>query len=111
MILQQVVNLEDVPIAEVIMGKAKQKTHKESEFQLQQIRHYKKEIKRANQKIKQLEKELGYSQNKTEKKEKEEELLPNCESCGKGFLKEIIVVNRKFNVCSLCGYRSKAIKI
>lgn len=112
MIHQLVVNLEDVPIVEdQTMGKAKQKTHKESEFLLQQVRHYKKEIKRANQRIKQLEKDLGYTQNKTEKTKKEEDLLPNCEQCGKGFLKEIIVVNRKFNVCSLCAYRSKAVKI
>ena len=95
------------------MGKARQKNHKHDEFLLQQVRHYKKEIKRKDQEIRKLQKELGYGQNKMNSiKEEVEDIKSNpCDACGKGELREIIVVGRQIFTCDTCHFRSKARKL
>jgi len=92
------------------MGKAKLKNHKHEEHHLGTIREQKKEIKKLNQRIKHLEHELGYRQNKSEEI-KEIEELPDCPSCKEGFLKELVILNRRIKSCRVCDYRTKAIKI
>lgn len=91
------------------MGKTKQKNHKQEEFYLHQIRHLKKELKRKDQKIKQLEKDLGYSQNKAEKLSKSRQTpdYNTCPDCGKGIIKEMDLGVKIYEVCSLCDYRKK----
>jgi len=93
---------------------AKQKHAKPEEHFLETIRAQKKQIKHLQQEIKRLQKELGYNQNKSTKKDRiDREIEPDCPECSKGFLKEVEIVGRVFDVCSLCKYRSplkKALK-
>ena len=42
-----------------------------------------------------------------EYKEEEEEVIPTCPSCGKGTVKETIILGRSFLACSLCDYRAR----
>lgn len=85
---------------------SKSKHAKPDEFQKEQIRHLKKELKRKDQQIRQLEKDLGYSQNKSPKTKKEKELDPDqCSECGKGTLKISDLGIRRITTCTLCTYR------
>lgn len=89
------------------MGKTKHA--KDEEWYKGIIREQRSEIKRLKQRIKQLEKfEHNYNNPKEPDDEEPIEKLPKCERCGKGFLKELELVNRIFEVCSLCDYRSKS---
>lgn len=77
---------------------------RENEFYKGIIRNLKKEIKHLNKKIKQLERENQF----VEKEQfEDEELLPNCVECGKGYLKEINLIGKNFIICSLCNFRKK----
>lgn len=84
----------------------KQKHARPDEFQKEQIRHLKKEIRKKDQTIRSLEKELGYNQNKTERtrKVKEENICPEC---SKAILQESEIVGRRFLICYLCKFRKK----
>lgn len=84
---------------------SKSKHAKPDEFQKEQIRHLKKELKRANQTIRSLEKDLGYTQNKTEKTKRVKEIEDECQSCGKGLIKVSDLGIRKIISCTLCDYR------
>lgn len=86
---------------------SKSREGKEDEFYKSQIRSQKKEIKRLNQKVKQLERLLNYDQNKSPKSErKTKEIdLDQCLSCGKGYLKTSDYGVRKITTCSLCSFR------
>jgi hypothetical protein len=88
---------------------SKSKHAKPAEFEREQIRNLKKQLKQAHQTIRSLEKELGYQQNRTEKHKRREEIVekPDCPECSKGYLKELDLVGRIFDTCTLCGYRSK----
>lgn len=94
---------------------SKSKHAKQDEFHKEQIRHLKKEIKRKDQKIRQLEKELGYKQNKHSGSSFDEflesEKIELCPECAKGSLREIIVVGRSIKTCDLCHHRTKARKL
>ena len=84
----------------------KQKHAKPEEHLLGIIRQQEKQIRRLRQRIKQLER---YENNNIkERPEKHKE--GNCPSCGKGILKEIELVGRIIDSCSLCGWRSKTRK-
>lgn len=86
---------------------AKNQESKDQEWYKGIIRNLKKEIKHLKQRIRQLEKfEHNYNHPK-EKDDEPLEQLKKCEQCGKGFLKEIEIVGRIFETCSLCKYRSK----
>ena len=84
---------------------AKSKHGRDDEFHKGVIRELRKEIKQLRQKIRQLEKQQNnyYDSEETEVDEQPRK----CPNCGKGFLKEIEIVNRVFDTCSLCDYRSK----
>lgn len=92
---------------------ARTKHARPQEFEREQIRTLKKELRQANQKIGELEKLLGYSQNRTEKSKREKEPDPDeCQNCGKGILKSTNLGIRTIIQCSLypdCKYR-KVIK-
>lgn len=90
------------------MGKIRQKNHKEEEHLLGEIRKLKSENRNLRKRLKQLER---YPNNNYEKEERIKEKVSICNNCGKGELKEIIVVGRKIVKCELCDYRSKATKI
>jgi hypothetical protein len=90
---------------------SKSKHAKPEEFHLETIRAQKKHIKRLLQEVKRLEKLLGYRQNKTEDKEILEHVEPDCPECKIGYLKEIIILNRRIKSCGSCDYRTKAVKI
>lgn len=89
------------------MGKTKQKNHRPDEFLKEQLRHLKKQIKRKDQKIRQLEKELGFNFSKTEKETKKREEDPKCPSCGKGDIELLDIGIRLYAICKLCKYREK----
>lgn len=86
---------------------SKTKHAKPDEFQKEQIRHLKKEIRRKDQIIRSLEKELGYTQNKTEKTRKVKEPQNVCPDCQKAVLQESEIVGRRFLICYLCKFRKK----
>jgi hypothetical protein len=87
---------------------AKSKHAKPDEFQKEQIRHLKKELKRRDQKIRQLEKELGYSQNKDTSPRKEKQRDPElCSHCGKGELTVMDIGVRRYEICNLCKDRKR----
>lgn len=86
---------------------SKPKHAKPEEYYLGQIREQEKVIKKLLQKIKQLEKDLGYRQNNSPKKEKPPATKPDCPDCARGYLREIELANRIFDVCDICKYRSK----
>jgi len=93
---------------------AKTRHAKPDEFQKEQIRNLRKQLKQRDQKIRQLEKLLGYNQNRDEsKKDSVIEELNVCEHCGKGFVVETVFegIKRKFISCTVCDYKSRAIKI
>lgn len=86
---------------------SKSRHAKPDEFQKEQIRHLRKELKKANQTIRSLEKDLGYNQNKSSKSERREKEidLDLCNSCGKGIIKVSDLGIRKITTCTLCSYR------
>lgn len=86
------------------MGKTKQKTHKHEEYHLQQIRHMRKELKRKDQRIRQLEKELNF---KPDVKEKTRSKIFLCNVCGKGELQIMDIGIRCYLVCQLCKHRER----
>lgn len=85
---------------------AKSKEAKEDEFYKSIIRSQKKEIKSLKQRIRQLEK-FEHLNNSSDEEDEPLERLKQCPECGKGFIKEMDLVGRLFEVCSLCDYRSK----
>lgn len=86
------------------MGKTKHA--KEEEFYKQIIRNQKKELKRKDQKIRQLEKELGYNFSKSEKeKKKQEDNL--CNECGKGEVSLVDIGIRLYAICKICKHRER----
>jgi predicted RNase H-like nuclease (RuvC/YqgF family) len=90
------------------MGKQKQKNHRPDEFLKEQVRHLRKEIKRKDQKIRQLEKELGYSFSKTEKEAKKQQQDENlCKECGKGEISLMDIGVRLYAICKLCHKRDR----
>ncbi len=93
------------------MIKKKQSTHKYEEDNLGVIRAQKKQIKRLQQEVKRLEKLLGYKQNKIEDLKTFEYVEPDCPECKVGYLKEIIILNRRIKSCGSCVYRTKAVKL
>lgn len=86
---------------------AKAKHAKPDEFQKEQIRHLKKELKRKDQKIRQLEKELGYNFSKTEKETKKREDESLCKECGKGEISLMDIGVRLYAICKLCKHRER----
>jgi len=90
------------------MGKNKQKNHKPDEYLLGKLRELKKEIRRKDQRIRQLERDLMLKSPIKEKKSRKEE--PKCESCGKGTISITDLGIRKFKICTLCGHRELIIK-
>lgn len=94
------------------MGKIKRKNHKPDEMLLGENRLQRKQIKKLQQEIRRLQKELSYKQYDTVKEAKRPvKIYDLCTACGKGELTELILANRKFEICELCGYRSLAIKL
>lgn len=88
------------------MGKNKEA--KDSEYYKGIIRAQKKEIRALKQRNKQLER-FEYNYNTPREREIEEPLerLEQCGKCGKGYIKELDLMGRIFEVCSLCDYRAK----
>lgn len=87
---------------------SKSKHAKPDEFQKEQIRHLKKEVRRKDQEIRQLQKELGYSQNKDiSKKQSKKQYFDeqDCTQCGKGSLITLDFGIRKITRCNLCDYQ------
>lgn len=90
---------------------AKSRHGKDEEFHRGIIRELRKEVKNLKQRIRQLERQQNNYYTPQQEKEEIVEKLPKCPGCGKGFLKEIEIVNRVFSVCNLCDYRSKTLKV
>ena len=84
----------------------KQSEGRESEYYKGIIRNLRAEIKHLKKQIKQLQRDNQFVQ-KERVSIDEDDLLPNCPECGKGYLKEIELVNRRFIVCSVCDFRKK----
>lgn len=94
---------------------SRSKTHKE-------VEHYLGTIKELRSTVRKLQRELRYYQKRehiaedaisgvldtTEAKEEKKE---QCGDCSKGELTFVIIANRGFKRCELCGFRSKAIKL
>lgn len=87
------------------MGKTKQKSHRPDEDLLGQLRELKKEIKRKDQRIRQLEKNVLFKESKNEKKSRKEE--PKCVACGKGDIVLLDIGIRLYAICQLCRHREK----
>ncbi len=87
------------------MGKTKNKNHRPDEFQKEQIRHLKKEIRRKDQTIRQLEKELGYKDKIVIPKTVKEPV--KCPDCGKGHMDLIDIGIRLYAICTLCKFRER----
>ena len=85
------------------MGKTKNQNHRRDEDLLGQLREAKKEIKRKDQRIRQLEKNLLFKEPKKERKSRKEE--PKCLECGKGELRIMDIGVRRFTICNLCANR------
>lgn len=91
------------------MGKQKQKNHREDEHLLGQIRALKSENRNLKKRLRYLEK--YHNDDAPEKEERTREKVNNCKECGRGELKDVILVGRKFQTCDTCNWRSKATKI
>lgn len=86
----------------------KSKHAKPQEFEREQIRNLKKQLKQAHQTIRSLEKELGYKNitgNLQNTRKNKEINLDQCENCGKGIIETKDYGVRKITTCSLCAYR------
>lgn len=88
------------------MGKAKQKNHRPDDYLEAQIRHYKKEIKRKDQRIRQLEKDLLLKTPSKEKRTRKEENAL-CRECGKGEVSLMDIGIRLYAICKLCRHRER----
>lgn len=82
------------------MGKTKNLNRKPDEQLLGEIRSLKKELKRKDQKIRQLEKNYLLKSSVKEKKSRKEE--PKCLACGKGELRIMDLGSRRYTICKLC---------
>lgn len=91
------------------MGRQKQKNRKPDEHLLGENRQLKKELKHAHQEIRRLEKYLSWPEEKRSSKanKRDEEPIPNCPDCARGFLKEIELAGRNFVLCPVCNFRQK----
>lgn len=85
---------------------SKSKHAKPDEFQKEQIRHLKKEVRRKDQRIRQLEKELGYSQTRTEPTRTRKE-PPKCPECGRGEISLVDMGIRLYAICNFCKNRER----
>lgn len=75
-----------------------------------------KEIKELKERNRQLERQLKQKQRKLPKEYEEEsleifELEKSCKECSRGFIEEVTIGNRRFERCSVCGWRGKTKKI
>lgn len=90
------------------LGKSKQKEGRDAEFFKGQIRELKSENRNLKKRIKKLERsEHNYNTPREKEEVIDDSMLNQCNECGKGFLKEIELVGRLFEVCSLCDHRKK----
>lgn len=87
------------------MGKRKQKDHKPDEYLLGKLRELKKELKRKDQRIRQLERDLLVKSPNKEKKSRKED--PKCLECGKGEISILDIGIRRYTICSLCKSRER----
>lgn len=88
---------------------AKKKERNESEYYKGIIRNLKSEVRHLRKRLKELEnQQSNYQYSETE--EIDLDTRVNCPQCGKGKLDVIKIVNRQFEKCSLCSYRTKARK-
>jgi uncharacterized Fe-S radical SAM superfamily protein PflX len=85
---------------------AKKQHSKPDEFHLETIRSQLKEIRKLNQEIKRLNKLLNYRQNKVTIKELKE-VSNTCIECGRGILKQVEILDRIWEICELCGKRTR----
>lgn len=85
---------------------ARTKHAKPDEFQKEQIRHLRKELKRKDQRIRQLERELNYNQNRSPESTRERRKEPpKCFQCGKGELSIMDIGIRRYTICPVCKDR------
>jgi hypothetical protein len=94
------------------MGKSKGKERNSTEYYKSIIRSLKKQVKTLQQ---QVNKSTNNFSDDSIKDESNENLdTPKfewCKHCGKGHVKELIMANRLFIICTICDYRSRAAKI
>lgn len=92
------------------------RTHREKE--LSEVQTLKKENQRLRdenrslkRQIRQLEKHEHFFTEALDEATEEVNIVERkeaCKSCGKGFMKEFIVINRSWKECDVCGERTKA---
>ena len=88
------------------MGKSKNLHRKPEEYLIGQLRRLKKDLKRKDQRIKQLERQLNFKVEEEPSPKKKEESI-KCTSCGKGELSILDIGIRVYTICSICKDRKK----
>lgn len=86
---------------------ARNKHSKENEYYLGEIRQLKSENKKLKRRLRDLEKR-EHNFDHVEDEIEIEQVKAKCQSCGKGDLEEISLLNRIWQSCTLCLWRSKA---
>lgn len=98
------------------MSKTRRRTHSESESYKGVIRELQKENRQLKKELRQyIKREDLYENNKDEiheviekqKKTEESSKRIKCQSCGKGYLDVVEIMNRVFGTCVICGDRKK----
>lgn len=91
---------------------AKSKHGKPDEYHLGEIRQLKAENKQLKRRLQQLERAKHIYHDLQDVLEPEEKPKKEmCKVCTRGELEELIIVGRLFQRCTICDYRSKAIKL
>lgn len=79
-----------------------------------QIRELKAINRSLTKQLKKTNKYIDHSEKDSDDIQQEEQILDikkSCKECARGHLLEVTIGNRKFNRCSLCGWRGKTEKI
>lgn len=92
------------------MGKQKNRNQQSEENLVKEIKKLEQENRRLNQLLKQYkkwaEKPVEETQEDKLAKIKARNVI-KCQECAKGYLKEIEIAGRIFDVCQTCKWRSK----
>lgn len=87
---------------------ARSKEGKKDEFYLSQIRALKSENRNLKKKLKQLEKREHFYEDDYLPMGKENITYePVCSECNKGRLETVTILDRVFEKCNICDYRTK----
>lgn len=91
---------------------------KRKETNEERLLHENRELKALNRSLMKRIKKLDRNFKETEENTEEDvpdavhyEVVTNCPDCFKGTLTIVLLAGRRFSRCSLCEYRTKAVKV